>query len=230
MGRWIDRAALTALTALGLYLLFLSAFDSIIVAGCLAFVCCGLLFRARHKRGEKYHMTRLQAQSILEGWAYGSDDEAQSQIEALMDGQQGELIYLAKHPTATLSMNDVFSAWKAHRNAEKLIVAAVCHSDGRARTFAATLKAPTIEILDAARLIPMVRRSSLPPPHALRGRQLFIRIKLLLTALPSRRPWHRNLLIGLGLMLVYLVSGSPAYLALSIGSLFIAGVSVRARA
>lgn len=230
MGRWIDRAVLTAMTAFFLYLLFVSAFGNIILAGGMSFFCCALLLRFQHGRGEKYRMSKLQAQTILENWAYGEDDAAKAQLESLIGKSTGEVVYLPKHPTTTLSMNDIFSAWKGHRDAEKIIVAAVCHSDGRARTFAATLQAPTVEIMDAARLIPILRRSTLPPPHTLRGWQLFLRLKSLLMELPSRRPWHRNMMFGFGLMLVYLLSGSIAYLILSIGALFLAGVGLRVRA
>lgn len=229
MGRWIDRAALAALTAVLFYLLFVSAYGNIAAACCMSFLCCSLLFRFRQSRGEKFRMTKHQAQTVLENWAYGSDKDAESQIASLIAQRPGKLVYLPKHPTATLSMGDVFSAWKSNREAEKLIVAAVCHSDGRARTFSATLQSPSIEIMDAARLIPMIRRSNLDPPQVLRGRQVILRIKSLLTELPMRRPWYRNLLFGLGLMLVYLVTGIAAYLILSISALFLAGVSLRVR-
>ncbi len=230
MGRWIDRAVQIAFIALILYLLFVSAFGSILASCCLSFACCALLFHHRRIRGEKYRMTKPQAQAILERWAYGSDVEAEVQIKALLSKRQGELVYLPKHPTATLSMGDVFGAWKGHRDANKLIVAAVCPSDGKARTFAATLQLPSVEIVDAQQLIPLVRRSTLAPPRMPRGKQALDKLKLRLSALPNRRPWHRNLLIGLGLMLLYLITGSAVYLFLSIGTLFLAGIGLRIRA
>lgn len=225
MGRWIDRAVLLALTALLLYLLFFAAFGSVGIACGFSFLCCTLLRRICPTG--RYNMTKYQAKAILERWAYGSDDSAKTQLSTLLN-HHGELIYLTKHPTATLSMSDIFSVWKKHQNSERITVAAVCFADGRAKAFAATLHSPSVEIMDAQRLIPIIRRSALSSPQAPQGRQLVRHIRLRIASLPERRPWHRSMLTGLGLMLVYLLTGSAAYLALSIGSLFIAGISVRA--
>jgi len=230
MGKWIDRAVLTSLAAAAFYLLFLSAFGSIIPAACMAFMCCALLIHVR--RGRPGRMTKRQAQTILEHWAYGPDDQARAQIELLIGtGKPGEeLVYLPKHPSATLSMTDAFSAWKSHRSAKKLILASVCYADGRARTFARTLQEPYVAILDAARLIPLIRKSSIPVPHSPGRRRLAAKLRLTLSELPSRRPWYKSLAAGTGLMLVYLLSGNAAYLALATAMLFLAGISIRSRA
>lgn len=230
MGKLIDRTVLIALTAAALYLLFLSAFRSIIPAACMAFLCCTLLIHTR--RGRPGRMTRHQAQTILEHWAYGPDEQARVQIELLIGPGKpdGELVYLPKHPSATISMTDVFGAWKANRSTKKLLLASVCHADGRARTFARTLQEPSVVILDASRLLPLIRKSSIPVPRSPGGRRLAAKLRLSLSELPVRRPWYKSLATGIGLMLVYLLSGNAAYLALATAMLFLAGISIRSRA
>ncbi len=229
MGRWLDRALLFSLAAFALYLLFLQAVGNVLLAAGLSFVCCAMMIQLRRRHAGQVRMTRVQAGMILESWACGPDDEARKQIAELIR-KDGALSYFAKHSSATLGVGDVFSAWKSHRGEGHLILAATCHSDGRARTYAATLANPSVEILDAAKLIPLIRRSSIPPPHAPAGRQFFRRIRDIFAALPERRPWYKSLLYGLGLMLLYLVTGSAAYLVLAMGMLLLSGVSLRARA
>lgn len=227
MGKWIDRSVLLALTAAALYLLLLQAFDSIVIACALSFICCGLLIHARSARGDKYRMTRMQAQTILERWAYGPDADALAQLCILLKDTDGQPVYLMKHPSQQLGLSDVFGAWKSHRDRSRLVIAAPCYADGRARTFARTLQNPTVEILDAAKLIPLIRRSDLPAPRAPHGRRFRSRLKEALTALPGRRPWPKNLRLGLLMLLVYLITGSAAYLLLAVGALFLAGAGIR---
>ena len=230
MGKWLDRALLTSLAAAALYLLFLSAFGSILAAACMSFGCCGLILRAF--RGKAGRMTRHQAKTLLDSWAYGPDDDARASIARLsgISGANPKLVYLPKHPTASVSVSDVFGAWKSARGQNRLIIAAPCYSDSRARVFARTLQQPSAELLDAPRLISLIRRSELKAPQIPRGRMILKRFRIILSGLPGRRPWYKSLGAGLALMLVYLVSGNAAYLILSVSTLFLAGVSIRARA
>ena len=225
MGKWIDRAALLSLTAVLFYLLFFSAFDSIFISCCMSFLCCALLHRLHGN--EKFRLTKFQARTILEQWAYSSDEAVKTQIAELLHVPSSNLIYLSKHPTAAISVSDVFGIWKKYRNADQITITAVCYADSKAKAFASELQAPSVKIADAHSLIPLIRRSGISPPNHLRGRQFLRHLRILITELPARRPWHRSLLTGLGLMLLYLLTGSAAYLTLSIGSLFIAGVSLR---
>lgn len=228
MGKWIDRAVLTAFAAAALYLLFISAFGSILPAAALSFVCCSLLIHAR--AGRPGRLTRHQARTILERWAYGSDDDAKAHIEALIDVSSSKLVYFPKHPTATLSMSDIFNAWKSGRGEDRLIIAAPCYADGRARTFSRTLQHPCITILDASRLIPLIRKSKIPSPAPSRPSDFLRRLGALLSELPRRRPWYKHLASGLLLILMYLFSGSIVCLILATAMLFLSGVSLRTRA
>lgn len=230
MGRIIDRTVVLAFAATGMYLLFLSAFDNILLACALAFACCAALMRLGWRRVRGARMSALQAQTLLAQWAFGDDGDAKRGIAKLLSESEDGVAYLPRHPSATLGVGDVFSAWKNHRGRESLILAAPCRADGRARAFARTLKDPRVELADAAHLISRIRRSDLTPPRVQRAKGALERLKLALLALPDRRPWHQNLLFGLALMGLYLLTGNPAYLFLSIGCLFLAGVARRGRA
>lgn len=230
MGKWIDRFALLLLLSFALYALFLHAFGSIIAACAFTFACCTILLRALKFKGKKYRMTRLQAEAILQQWAYGPDEIAKAAIAQLLNADESTLIYLPRHPSASISMGDVFSAWKSHRSDGHIIVSAPCYADARAKAFAKTLKSPTVSISDAAQLIPRLRRSDIPAPRSPQGRQLMQKIRELFASLPGRRPWYKNLGIGLMLMLLYLITGSAAYLILSISALFLSGAGLRMRA
>lgn len=230
MGKWIDRAVITGLAGAALYILFLSTFGSIIPAASMAFVCCAILIRLSRRRSGK--LTRQQAKSILEGWAYGPDEEAQKKLAALISKADPEssLVYLPKHPSAEFSVSDVFSAWKKHRGAQRLNLASPCYASGRAHIFARTLQEPCVTIFDAARLIPLIRKSDIQAPHSPQSRILLHRLHMALSELPERRPWYKSLAAGIGLMFIYLISGLTAYLILATAMLFLAGVSIRRRA
>lgn len=225
MGKTIDRLMLLAACATGLYLLWMRIFGNILLACGLSFAICALWIRFAHGRGGR--MTAAQAQAILERWAFGPDDEARVQILRLLRVDAEDLIYLPRPPAASMSMGDVFSAWKAHRNRSRIVLAAPCRADGRAQAFARTLREPTVEIADAQRLIGKIRRSDLEPPRIPRGRQLLHRLRMCLYALPGHRPWRQSAAFGLLLLPVYWLTGNPAYLFLGIGALFLAGISLR---
>lgn len=229
LGKIIDRAVILTFAAAGMYLLFLNAFDNILLACALAFACCAILIRLNARRTWNARMSALQAQALLNQWAYGDDGDAKRAIAKLLSKDEADLVYLPRLPAATLSAGDVFSTWKAHRGREALILSAPCRADSRARALARSLQDPVVELADAARLIPLIRRSNLTPPRVRRAKEGFQRLKAILLALPNRRPWHQTLLFGLALMGLYWLAGNPAYLFLSIGCLFLAGIAHHVR-
>ena len=228
MGKSIDRIVLTALLAASLYLLFVQAFRSVWLACALSFACSAMILRRVLRAPRRARMTTAQASALLERWAYGPDDEAETRIAKLLDhGEDCALVYLPRHPAAAVSMGDVFSAWKAHRRENRLILAAPCRADGRAKTFARTLQDPSVEIADAPQLVALIRRSGLEPPHVPRFSAWLAKLRLAVCALPERRPWKQSALYGLLLIPVYLLTSNPAYLFLGLASLFLAGISLR---
>lgn len=225
MGKTIDRAALLILLACALYLLFLNAFGSIPLACALSFACCIPIVQLRRRfRGR---MSARQAAAVLERWAYGPDDEAREQIGKLLKVDVDSLVYLPRHASASVSAGDVFSAWKSHRGRERVILTAPCHADGKARVLARTLREPAVEIADAARLIPLIRRSEIAAPRAPGLRRAMKRLRLSFASLPDRRPWRQNVLFGALLLPVYLLTGNPAYLLLGLAALLLAGIALR---
>lgn len=230
MGKIFDRILLLALCAAGLYILFITAFGSIALACILSFLCCALLMR-RRMRTPGHRMTLQEAQAVLAQWAFAPDDEARADIARLLKLPEDDasLRWLPRHTSASVSVGDVFSACKSAQGQERLVIAAPCYADGRAKVFAKTLTEPAVEIYDTAKLIPLIRRSGLEPPKAHRFHHLRGKLAAVLCALPERRIWWKNALFGLMLLPVYLLTGNGAYLFLAIGALFLAGLGWRAR-
>jgi len=231
MGKIIDRILLLALCASGLYILFLTAFGSVALSCILSFFCCALLMRRHRMRTPGKRMSAQEAREVLERMAFAPDDETSAAIRLLLNlpDDDSSLRYLPKHPSAGISVGDVFGAWKSTRGQERLIIAAPCYADSRAKLFSKSLTEPSVEIADAARLIPLIRRSDIKPPKVPCMKSLIRRLGTVICALPERRAWWKNALFGLLLLPVYLFTGNAAYLFLAIGALFLAGLGVRIR-
>jgi len=228
MGRIIDRIVLYSALGAGLYILFLNLSGLPVAALFMSIACCVPLIRHHSRRASGVHMTALEAQEILTRLAFGDDGEAQVQIEKLLKpAASHELCYLPRHPSAAISVSDVFSAWKRLQGRQHIILAAACHADARAKAFARSLRNPSVEIADAARLLPMIRRSDLPKPQHARGRALAGRLKRAILTLPGLRPWPKHLLYGFLLSAAYLLTGSAAYLFLGTASMFLAAAAWR---
>lgn len=171
-------------------------------------------------------MSAMEARSLLEKWAYSDDGDVRRTLEALTE-KTDSLVYISKHPSASLTVSDVFSAWKANRKQASILIACLCRAESRSKTFARTLSEPSVEIADTARLIQLIRRSDLRPPDVRRVKYVWNRLRLAFADLPSQRSWKKSALSGMMLMPVYLLTGASAYLFLSIGMLFLAGVSLK---
>lgn len=228
MGKVIDRIVLYAVLGAALYLLFLAATGISAVSALLALACCFLLIRRTVRQQPSARMTKAQALYTLEQLAYGDDVAAENQLAALLKPDADlSVCYLPRHPSASVSMADVFGAWKQHSGKSSVLLIAPCYADPKARTFARTLQAPAIEIADASRLLPLIRRSDIPPPRVFRGRALLMHIKDLLIALPMRRSCAKHALYGAFLFAVYWITGSAVYLFLAATSLFLAAAAWR---
>ena len=228
MGKRIDRLALLCAAVAFFYGLFLRLFHQIPLA-CAATL---LLFAAgrRMLRGKtlRTRMSRFQAEQLLRSWACESDDEARRHIAELL-GTDAPMVCVLRLPEATLTMNDVFSAWKAQRGKESLTVAATCFADGRARACTRTLREPSVKLVDAPMLISKIRASNLPAPENAGLKLRLRRYADGLRALIERRSWLRSAGFGLFLLALYLLGGNPLYLALAAADLLLAGLSLRAR-
>ena len=228
MGKRIDRLALLCAAVAFFYGLFLRPLHQIplaCAATLLLFAAGRWIFRGKTLRTR---MTRFQAEQLLRAWACESDEEARRHIAELLNTKT-PMVCVLRLPEAMLTMNDVFSAWKAHRGEEALTVAATCFADGRARACARTLRDPSVTLMDAPVLISRIRASDLSAP---KNAGLKLRLRRYtdgLRALIERRSWLRSAGFGLFLLSLYLLGGNPLYLALAAADLLLAGLSLRAR-
>lgn len=231
MGRKIDRFGILLLATAGLFTLFIRVFRSIPAACLLTFLTCAALRKVFSFKKAKQKMSKGDALAILSQWAFEDKESTSSKIADLLNTEPDhpKLICIIRPISFGLSKSDVFSQWESHAGADSIVIAATCYADGQSIAFAETLRQPTVEIIDAGKLLPKIRKSDLQPPERRPIQEILRWVKTAAIALPSRLPWYRSLFFGLMMMILYLITGSLCYLILSIGSWFLAGTSLRVR-
>lgn len=226
MGQRIDQLAITLLLSAACCILLLSFTEHLFLSVALT-VGLNALFRSFFKKhATRKRMSRRHAQKYLLRWASECEESSRAEIATILGEIDHDAVFL-RHPTFSVSAADIFHAWKLHRGEKKLRIIATCYADGRARTFAKTLSEPAIELMDASRLIPLIRKSNLEIPHDPFGKDCLKKIRQLLIALPERRSWQKNLMYGCLFMFLYVCTGNGAYLFLSLAALFLAGVRIK---
>lgn len=226
MGKKIDRAALLALAALGLYLGFVSAFGSIWLAAACA-LCALLLLRKLLSplagRLPKREARRGRARAEVERWALLDKDAAEAEARALLEkaypGQaaEAEMLFLPRHPQGPpLNLNAVLDAWRG-RGGEKLLLITTARADAAAHACAAKLAHPAVRLIDGERLCALL--AAFPPP---KREEAPARRRLRIAVSRERAP--RRLLFGLLLLLMYLLLGNPLYLGAALLTLFLAAM------
>ena len=229
MGKRIDRAVLGMAGATGFYLFFLSAWGSIPLACAAAFACCLSLGCILRRRPVRRRVGARQAGAELLRIAGLPDDEAQEALSALVRERYPDetfsLFPLLKHPEASMSAGDVLNAWKANRDAVRLVIAATCPCDPRARLFAGELREPAVAVLDSRALMKLLRRSDVHPPEAPLP-PLGTRLRRGLARVATARVSPKDGLIALALLALYLLRGHPASLFASLALLAHIGVAL----
>lgn len=234
MGRKIDRIAISAVLAAGLYLFYAAAFRSILAAIALALASMllihkalsGLLGRSRSKE-----RLRERARSALSGWALLAEAEVEARVRALLDraypgeADGAEIAAVVRYPEGQpLTVDALLEAWKG-RSCEKLIVAATVPADPHAQAYARSLKNPGVRLIDGQQLQELLMKF---PPAAEETAQ----------PAPRRRRWRvpisrerapRKLLFGAMLLAMYMLMGNILYLAAALLSLLFAGLGFRKR-
>ena len=211
MGKKIDRAALHALAALGLYLGFVSAFGSIWLAAACA-LCALLLLRKLLSplagRLPKREARRGRARAEVERWALLDKDAAEAEARALLEkaypGQaaEAELLFLPRHPQGPpLNLNAVLDAWRG-RGGEKLLLITTARADAAAHACAAKLAHPAVRLIDGERLCALL--AAFPPP---KREEAPARRRLRIAVSRERAP--RRLLFGLLLAFDVPALGQP---------------------
>jgi len=227
----IDHAALITLGASVLFLLFLTLLENIPAACALSFITCSVLLFILRRCIPSPRMKRMEAEALLNSWIFGDDEKARSSISEILNMPKDSysLFVLIRHPSSTISVGDIFTQWKNNLGTEHITIAATCRLDPRGKLLAGTLREPTVEIIDISRLISLIRCSELHPPKVRKLNMWFQHLRNAILILPTRLSWHRSLLYGLLLLLVYFITASAGYLFLGIAALFLSGVSIRAQ-
>jgi hypothetical protein len=230
MATFIDRTALSTLGAIAYYLFFLNAWGSIPMACGAAFACALLSGRLLRGLPVMRRATAAQVRAELLRIA-GLDDTAAvaaltALIEARWPGDHYRLAPVLKHPEATMSSGDVLNAWKANRDAERLVIAATCPCEPRAAFYARTLQSPVVAVVDSrglTRLLHALPADALHHPQRLRPGQ---RLRALLTGLGAARFTPRSALLTLTMLGCYALTGSGWYLFPALVIAAHAGVSL----
>lgn len=213
MGKHIDRVALWALAATGYYLYFLNAWGSIPLACLLAFICCELTRRLKGRLRLPRRAGRAQARSALLRVAAMTDDDAREVLEPLVRRRWPDeafcLVPILKHPEATLSSGDVMNAWKANRDADRLVIAATCPTEPRAALYAGQLEAPRVTVLDSRALARLLRAPGTLPPEDAPHRPLRDRLRDAIAAACAQRFSLKNAAVAAALLALYWVRGNP---------------------
>ena len=215
MGGIIDCAVFSALAASGLYLFFLNAWGSIPIAAGLALLCMALGRRLIAARPRRRRASLSRVRSELLRLAGLPDDEAQAALTALIrrrwPGEDFALAPVLKHPEATLTSGDLLNAWKANRDAARLVVAATCPAEPRALAYARELQAPVVAVADSRALSRILRRA-LPPDSPAPHVPLRHRLRRLAARLSAGRVSPRNALLAAAMLALYLRGAGTLYL------------------
>ena len=148
MGRRLDGIALGAACVTGLYLFFLNAWRSIPLAALLTMACGALMRLLRLGKPARRRCTPGQARAELKRIAELDDAAAEQALGEVIRSRYGteeyRVVPALKHPEARLSVGDVFSAWKAHRGEARIVVAATCPCEPRAKLCAREYRHPVV--------------------------------------------------------------------------------------
>ena len=215
MGIYIDRIVFTSLAAAGLYLFFLNAWGSIPLAMALAFACTVLGRRLIAVRPRRRQASLSRVRGELLRLAGLSDAQAQAELTALVKshwpGEDFALAPVLKHPEATLASGDLLNAWKANREAARLVVAATCPAEPRALSYARQLRSPAVAVVDSRTLSRLLRKAL--PPEAPEPRQpIRQRLRHLAARVATVRVSPKSALLAAAMLMLYLRGAGPLYL------------------
>ena len=230
MGKIMDRAVFSALAATGLYLFFLNAWGSVGLAGALAFAGVAVGSRLVGRRPRRASLGRVRAELLrLAGL---SDAQATAELTALVrwrwPGEAFALAPVLKHPEATLTSGDLLSAWKANREAARLVVAATCPAEPRALAYARQLEGPAMAVVDSRALSRILRRTLPPDDKPRRIRWPLWRVGM--AFLPrGQRVSPKNAMLAAALLMLYARGASPLYLFAALALIAHLGVALGQR-
>lgn len=239
MGKKIDRFVLTLACAGAFYLYYQRAFHSRPIAIGLALlsclVCARLLNRvfALASKGRFWQRRRIRkcAGSALMHIACQPREAAIEAMERLLrscyDGEYTVELIQA-HPSASLSQNQIFETWKAHRDAQRLAICITCTVSPECRMLAASLNTPKVALIDAPLLTRLITEHpegmALSEEKRACPRRSLRRIAALLV---RRKNAPRSLLFSGAMLTMYVLSANIFYLIFAMLLLFLALVSLK---
>jgi len=216
MASFIDRSALSLLGAAAYYLFFLNATGSIPLACGAAFACTVLSRMLLRGLPIIPRATAAQARAELMRIAGLGDEDAGKALEALIQrrwpGEPFRLAPVLKHPEATLSSGDVLNAWKANRDAERLVIAATCPCEPRAAVYARELGNPVVAIMDSRKLTQLLQALPAEQLPRLPRRRPGTILRKLWIGVESSRFSPKSALLALSMLGIYSLTGNGWYL------------------
>ena len=223
IGRGIDRVALAALGAAGLYLFFLNAGFGIPLSASLCFsgmALIGYLYRFRPWRGR---VSAARARAALHAIALLPEEEAIQALKRLTG--RDDFVPIIKHPDGALSAQDVFSLWRAHMGEEMLVLVATCPAEPGAAALAETLEGPKCIVINSSDLMKAIRATGLYVPEKKPRVPLRRRFRHALSHF-GRANRSGAILYGASLLGLYLLTGRGLYLACALLLIAVAGISL----
>ena len=227
-GRIIDRIVLTALAASAAYLALLNTGAGIVPSALLTFALVCMFGEILRRVPTRRRFTAAQAETALASIAAMPDSEADAALRDLAAAHTPgarDCVCIVRHPSSRIGTDTVFGIWKAHRGADRVVIAATCIASDEASALARSLASPSILPLDGRTLSRTIRRTGLYVPPEAPRRALPHRLRGLAHAIMAHRAGPRALLYGLGLWGLYLVLGRPLYLFCAVAVLFHCGAS-----
>ena len=213
MGKRIDRAVIGLACAIGYYLFFLRAWDSIPLACVSAFAACALTRHLIRGLPVRRRLSRAQAWAELKRIAALPDGEAEAVLTSIIEerypGEVSRIAPVLKHPESTATSGDIMNAWKANRDADRLAIVTTCPCEARAALYAQELRSPAVAVIDSRALTGILRRRSAEKPPATPSPGLRARLRLLFAAIATARVTPRNGLLAAVLLSAYLLTGNP---------------------
>lgn len=216
IGKTIDRAALTLLGTMGLYLYFLNAGIGIAGSCALAFVCASLARYALRHRPRRRKITLKQAEAALDSIAMMGEDEAGMALRTLA-GREDALM-LIRHPEGTFTLNELFETWRERGDGAAFVV--TCAAEAGAAQFA---KARGMTLMDKSALLKRIRATGLYVPREAPSVPFSRRLEGLWNGIHIR---PRTLLYSMSLLTSYLITGQALCLVCALGLLGVMGMKL----
>lgn len=206
IGKTIDRAALTALGAAGLYLFFLNAGLGIPGSAALALVCMALLRQVIRGLPAKHGVTKARAEAALTAIALMGEEEAGQTLRTLTGHEA--VIPVLRHPEGVYTVDMLYDLWR--QCGDGVRVAVTCSAEGKARVFA---DQRGIDLIDRDALVRLIQRTGLFVPPDVPGRPLRSRLRPV-----WERPIRPRMPMAIfGLMTAYLTTGNVMCLICALG-------------